>query len=215
LHSEEELDRTTSINGRPVVDITEDGMPRRLSISGFMAEDENVMSVIRGDNELVSRLGLTHSELASPLFEIFNLILRDLELARRGLVPHYDIATLLYDGREIAIDASASKGWQESIFLDGVRGYWSIRISRELSWGEQGYLRGHYPDKVEELTPLLSSIHFSEMAPFYITRYGFYEGHTDYRADPIAVALMFGLLSIEEIDTAVGHDLHGALTRHY
>jgi len=215
LHSEEELARATSITGRPVADITEEGRPGRASGAGFMAEDEDIIGLLRGDNELVSRLGLTHPDLAKPLFEVFNLILRDLELGRRGLVPRYNIATLLYDGHEIEIDASAAKGWQESIFSDEVQGYWSITISRELTWREKNFLRGRYPDKFEKLVPLLSSIHFGEMAPFYITRYGFYEGHTDYRADPVAIALMFGLLSIEEIDAVVDHDLYGALTRHY
>jgi hypothetical protein len=39
-----------------------------------------------------------------------------------------------------------------------------------------------------------------EMHPFYIWRYGFYEGHTAWRSDPIAIAFIFGLKSIEEIE---------------
>ena len=53
------------------------------------------------------------------------------------------------------------------------------------------------------------------MVPFYIQRYGFYEGYTSYRTDPIAVALIFGLLTLEEIDAAVGGDLPGVLDRHH
>jgi len=40
------------------------------------------------------------------------------------------------------------------------------------------------------------------MLPYYIMRYGFYEGHTDYRADPIAIAFIFGMRSLEEIEAA-------------
>lgn len=219
LHADEELERTTSITGRPVTDINAEAKPGNASISGFVAEDEELISVIRGDNELVTRLGLTHPQLAKPLFMIFNLVLRDLELARRGVVQPYNIAALLYDKRVIHIEASASKGWQESIFSDGVRGYWSITIRREPTFLEKRYLQGRYghlgPDKLKILTEKLTSIHFSEMAPFYIMRYGFYEGHTGYRADPMAIALLFRLSSIEEIDAAVNGDLYGALTRHY
>jgi hypothetical protein len=219
LHAEKELDRTNSITGRPVAEITADARPGRASAAGFVAEDEDVLAVIRGDNRTVARLGLIHPQLARPLFEVFNLILRELELFRRGRVPSYNIATLLYDNREIHLEASASKGWQESIFSDEVRGYWSIRVRREPTFGEKQYLQRHYghleADELAALTEMLTSIRMSEMVPFYVMRYGFYEGHTDYRADPLAIANLFRLASIEEIDEAAGGDLYRALTRHY
>jgi hypothetical protein len=219
LHSEAELDRTTSITGRPLADITRDARPGGASRAGFVAEDEEVLGVIRRDNRVVAGLGLTHPRLARPLFEVFNLILRDLDLYRRGLLPHHNISTLLYDRREIRIEASGGKGWQESIFSDNVQGYWSIRIRRSPTYMERQYLLRHYghldPDELSALTEMLTSIHTGEMAPFYITRYGFYEGHTAYRADPLAIAWLFGLASLEEIDAAADGDLYGALTRHY
>lgn len=219
LHSESDLDRTTTITGKAVSDITAEAKPGQASRTGFVAEDEDVLSVIRADNRLVERIGLTHAQLAQPLFEIFNLILRDLELYRRGVLPVNNIATVLYDQREIHIEADGGKGWQQSIFIDEVQGYWSIRIYREPTFAEQRYLSDHYGHlgkrQLAELTQSLTSIHTGEMVPFYITRYGFYEGHTDYRADPIAVTSLFGLLSIEEIDAATGGDLYGALVQHY
>jgi hypothetical protein len=44
-------------------------------------------------------------------------------------------------------------------------------------------------------------------------RYGFYEGHTDYRADPIAIAFIFGMRSLEQIEAAFDGRLYEALTR--
>jgi hypothetical protein len=219
LHAEAELDRTTSITGRRVERITADAQPGSASTAGFVAPGEDILGVIRGDNRIVARLGLTHPQLARPLFEVFNLILRDLELYRRGRLSPYNIATLLYDGREIHIEASAGKGWQESIFSDEVRGYWSIRVRREPTYEEEHYLRRRYghleAERLAALTRMLTSVHTGEMVPFYITRYGFYEGHTDYRADPVAIASLFGLASIEQIDAAVGGDLIELLTRQY
>jgi hypothetical protein len=219
LHAEAELDRTTTITGRDLAAITADARPGQASISGFVAEDEDVLTVIRGDNRLVRRLGLTHPQLARPLFKVVNLILRDLELYRRGRTSIYNITTLLYQEHEIHIDASAGKGWQESIFNDEVQGYWSIRIRREPTYMEKRYLEQRYgylgEDRLAALTKMLTSIHTGEMVPFYVQRYGFYEGHTDYRADPIAIANLFGLMSLEEIDRAVGGDLYEALTRLY
>ena len=175
--------------------------------------------MIRRDNRLVTHLGLTHPQLARPLFEVFNLILRDLELQRRGVFGPYNIATVFYGGHEIHIEASGGKGWQQSIFADEVQGYWEIRIWRQPTGAEERYLRdqyGHLPqEQFAELAEMLTSIHTGEMVPFYIQRYGFYEGHTDYRADPVAITNLFGLSSIEKIDTATGRDLYGALTRHH
>jgi hypothetical protein len=59
----------------------------------------------------------------------------------------------------------------------------------------------------------LGSVHTGEMAAYYITRYGFYEGHTDYRADPLALAFIFGLRSIQELEAAFPGALDATLAR--
>ena len=48
-----------------------------------------------------------------------------------------------------------------------------------------------------------------------IMRYGFYEGHTDYRADPIAVAWIFGLRSLEQIEATFEGNLYNILVQHF
>jgi hypothetical protein len=53
------------------------------------------------------------------------------------------------------------------------------------------------------------------MEPYYVMRYGFYEGHTDYRVDPIAIAFIFGLKRLEEIERAFPGELHKTLTSHF
>ena len=68
---------------------------------------------------------------------------------------------------------------------------------------------------MSELKRKLSGIQFSEMAPYYIMRYGFYEGHTEYRSDPIAIAYIFGLKSIEEIENVFQGNLYNTLTNHF
>jgi hypothetical protein len=68
---------------------------------------------------------------------------------------------------------------------------------------------------MDDLVEKLAHIHFSEMAPYYIMRYGFYEGHTDFRADPIAIAFIFGLKKLEEIETAFRGNLYEVLTDHF
>jgi hypothetical protein len=219
LHDEAELAGVAAITGRAVADITRDARPGRASRTGFLAADEELLAVIRSDNRLVAALGLTHPQLARPLFHVFNLILRDLELYRRGLVPARNIAGVLHDGHEIRIEASAGKGWQESVFADEVQGYWSIELRREPTWLERRHLERHHgrlgAAGLDELAGLLTTIRTGEMVPFYIMRYGFYEGRVPYRADPLAIACLFGLASLETIDAATGGDLPGTLTRHH
>ena len=45
-------------------------------------------------------------------------------------------------------------------------------------------------------------------------RYGFYESHTDYREGPLAIAFVFGLRRLEEIEAAFPGRLYEALTSH-
>jgi hypothetical protein len=68
LHSERELDRVTTITGRTLEEINRLARPGGLSQGGFIAAEEDVLAVIRGDNHLVRQMGLTHPELATPSF---------------------------------------------------------------------------------------------------------------------------------------------------
>ena len=61
----------------------------------------------------------------------------------------------------------------------------------------------------------LSSIRTGEMEPHYIMWYGFYEGHTEWRADPLAIAFIFGLRSLEELERAFPGKLYEVLTKHF
>jgi len=106
-----------------------------------------------------------------------------------------------------------------TIFNDGILGMFTIRIRRDLETHEEAFLRHKYgqmtADRFMELTRSLSQIRMGEMMAYYIQRYGFYEGHTGWRADPIAISFIFGLRTIEEIDRAFEGDLYEVLTAHH
>ncbi|MFO7692289.1 MAG: hypothetical protein R6V57_04290 [Vicinamibacterales bacterium] len=213
-HSDAELDRTRSITGRSLAEIHELALPGRLSDSGFIAEDEDVLSVLKGDNKLVASLGLTHAELARPLLHVCTLVgeLYPDSGAQHNLV-------VFYGGQQVSLEVSFSRGGQKSIFQDGLEGAWTIKIRRDLSEKERAFLDAAYgrlgaarrASMTERLTEMLTG----EMQPFYIYRYGFYEGHTAWRTDPVAISFMFGLRSIEQIEAAFGGQLDHVLTRHF
>jgi hypothetical protein len=216
LHSEKELMTTRTVTGRPVEDITETGRPEGISYAGFLAEDEDILGVLKADNLLVKKLGLTHPELARPLYHVWNLLLLDYDLGR---VSRFWRKKVLYNGKEVSVKAEGSRGFQESLFNDEIRGASQFDLRRELDEAERRFLDEKYShlsaSEMRQLTEALTSIHTSEMVPYLVMRYGFYEGHTPYRADPIAVALIFGLKSPEEIEAAFEGKLFEVLTQHH
>ncbi len=183
-----------------------------------MADDEDIISVIKGDNQLVKTMGLIHPQLAKPLFHIWNLILKETELGNWARF-YNAIKYIYYNGNMLNFRASGSKGWQISIFFDEVQGRYNIHVDRELNSEEEMYLEEKYSfmsnDEMAVLKDKLTHLDFSEMLPYYIMRYGFYEGHTDYRCNPVTIAFIFGLLSLEEIDNAFEGNLYNTLTNHY
>jgi hypothetical protein len=217
LHDEKALSSTQTITGRSVAEITSLGRPGRLSTAGFVADDEDIISVIVADNRLVERLGLTHQALAEPLSYVMNLLATDIGVVWAN--HSFDgLAGFSYNGMEIRIKGTATKGGQQSIFADGIEGALDLDIWRELTDREKRLLKTAYrslpEDRFTALVHGLSRIHTGEMEPQYITRYGFYEGHTEYRTDPLAIGLIFGLTTLEKIEAAFPGRLPHVLTEH-
>lgn len=214
LHSEKELNQTKTITGKSISEITQIGRPEAYSGAGFISYDEDIISVLKGDNRLVNMLGSTHRQIVKPLFHVFNVILTVKKDSERG-----NVKGIIYNNKKIYLKFWGSKGWQESIFNDEILGYWQIKIWRELDQEEKSFLSRKYSNltevKMAELIKKLSYIHTGEMVPYYIMRYGFYEGHTSYRADPIAIAFIFSLQSIQEIERAFEGKLYENLTNHF
>jgi hypothetical protein len=218
LHAEEELDIKELITGYNVNLINFIARPERFSWEGFIAEDEDILSVIKGDNRLVRSFGFTHPQMARPLFHMWNIILMEIELKNwKRFWDH--IVFIMYNGRKIMLEAEQSKGWQKSIFQDEIQGRFNLAVKTELTEKEKRFLK----EKYSHLTDLqfsilvnrLISLHYSEMLPYYIMRYGFYEGHTGYRGDPVAISFIFGLKQLEEIENLFTGNLYNVLTKHY
>lgn len=218
LHSPAELERTETITGKPIAEITRIGRPGMSSGIGFLAADEDILSVLQGDNELVKRLGLTHPDLARPLFHVWNMLLREFELGKLGRFKD-DIGSFWYGGREVHLRSERTKGFQESIFNDEIKGAFDIELWRELDTAELAFLDRAYAHlsaaERKATVGRLTRLRTGEMQPYYIMRYGFYEGHTAYRVDPIALAAVFGLKSLMEIEKVFGPELDKVLTRHW
>jgi len=218
LHSEDRLDNIATITGIPIKIINCTGRPNAYSTAGFMADDEDLISILKNDNKTVQKLGLTHPQLAKPLFQIWNLILKERELG--NLNPFYDnINRIYYKDHILNFRLIGSKGWQISIFMDEIQGKHNIHIDRKLTDKEEKFINEKYsflnPEKMKNLKYRLSNLDFSEMLPYYIMRYGFYEGHTDYRTDPVSIAFIFGLQSLEEIDKNIEGRLYNSLFDHF
>jgi hypothetical protein len=221
LHSQAELARILTITGRSLAEIDELGRPGGLSAEGFLARDEDVRSVLEGDNRLVAALGLTHPQLARPLFHVWNIVEADARARRWNMARHRweRCELLLYNGRQVRVEAHDTKGGQESIFDDSLEGAFWIEIRRPPTPDEEALLRRKYahltPERWSLLLERLSAMQTGEIEPHYVQWYGFYEGHTAWRVDPIAIAFVFGLRTLDEIEAAFPGRLDEALAAHF
>ena len=184
-----------------------------------MSQEEDIISVLKGDNRLAKKLGLTHPQLAKPLFHVWNIIRLVSYTSRSVGRSIEDIDYFLYNGRKIRLLRSGGRGWQDSIFNDEIRGMYQIEFYIELDKDEKAFLQEKYAnlsnEQMTNFLKMLSHIYTGEMVMFYIMRYGFYEGHTGYRTDPIAISFIFGLRSLEEIEKAFEGNLYKTLTEHF
>jgi len=152
------------------------------------------------------------------LFHVWNLLLRQYELGKLGRFKD-DVGSFWYQGREIHLRSERTKGFQESIFNDEIKGAFDIELRRELDAAERKFLAEAYAhlsaaDR-EAMMGRLTRLHTGEMEPYYIMRYGFYEGHTEYRVDPIALAVTFGLKPLTAIEQSFRGELDHVLTNHF
>ena len=206
LHAPEELASATAITGRSLAEIDRLGQPGQISTAGFLAAGERLVPVLTADDATVRALGLTHPELARPLHHLWNLILAEVShghsASRSKRIPFVH-----YGGLVVRLETGNSRGFQESLFEDEIIGNSQIWVERDPTPEELGLLRTSYPQLTDAerqtLVERLTRIHTGEMVAYYIQRYGFYEGHTDYRADPVALAWIFGLRSLQEIEEAM------------
>jgi hypothetical protein len=221
LHSVERLNNIQAITGRSLSKITELARPNGLSQAGFMAHDEHIIAVLKGDNQMVQSLGLKHPQLAKPLFHVLNMMDIDLSLNRWNMNHHRweNIQYFYYNQEKVYVEAEDTKGGQKSIFNDDIQGGFYIKLWRAFNSEEVQYLNEVYgylsESELNELKQKLRTINTGEIQPQYIMRYGFYEGHTFWRTDPIAISFIFGLKSLEELDKLFEKRLLEVLTCHF
>ena len=128
-----------------------------------------------------------------------------------------NVSAILSRGRTVKIVAGDTKGTQLSIFDDGLDGGFWIEIDTELTPAERAFLAARYgrleSRQMDVLIRLLTHMTTGEMEPHYVMWYGFYEGKAPWRVDPVAIASIFGLRTLEVIEAAFPGHLYDVLTR--
>ena len=143
----------------------------------------------------------------------------DLDLGRWDMSTHRwgNVTALVSHGRLVKLVAGDTKGGQFSIFADGLDGAFTIEIDTNLTDAEKAFLRRRYPRlevaAMDALVQSLTRIKTGEIQPHYVMWYGFYEGTTPWRTDPVALAFVFGLRTIEQIEAVFPGRLYEALMR--
>ncbi len=72
IHSFDQLNHLTHMNGVPISTIEERARPGKWSCSGFLDQNERLLDVMKKDWETVTSLGLTHVELAKYIDQLFS-----------------------------------------------------------------------------------------------------------------------------------------------
>jgi hypothetical protein len=103
-----------------------------------MAEDEDIISVLKGDNNLVRKLGLAHPQMAKPLYHIWIMIPQEIECGKLGRFS--GIQCFFHNGNKVTLRAESVKGLQISIFQDEIQGRFDIDVQRMLTDAERLFL---------------------------------------------------------------------------
>lgn len=163
VNSNEVIDRMTTLTAKPIEEIEWDARPGGLSSDGFLGEGERFKERLKTDNNFVRSRGFTHQQLAEPLFAVMNI------LDRIAATRFNDFT---YRGHHYGARYESYRGFQESLFNDNLQTDRDFTVTN-LETGKK--------------------LSFSPLVPYYIARYGFYEGNTPYRVEPAAIIDTFQL----------------------
>ena len=124
--------------------------------------------MLKGDNRLVNQLGLTHPQMAKPLFHVWNMMLKEIGMGR--LRRFSDIQHFYYNDGKVMMKGEGTKGWQNSIFQDEIQGKFDIRADRPLTSKEKALLKGWYPRLSEkQMAELEKNLAISVLARCFLT----------------------------------------------
>ena len=112
--------------------------------AGFMAGDEDIVSVLMGDNLLVSSMDLTHRDLSKALFHLWNTVLYMNDYDDQGTISSEGKDTLFYSGKKIWYSAPNCRGWQYSLFNDSIQGECHLELMVILSENERSFIEARY-----------------------------------------------------------------------
>ena len=172
-----------SINGLSVDEIETLMRPnnpdKRSATSGFLTVDQRLIDVLVEDNDYVTKLGLSHRELAIPLLQISNRAVSErnktnAELIEQGRFKELvDTVDFKHAGTNWRVKVVEHKGFQYSPFNDDTETKFDFVITNLDN--EQ-------------------TVKFSGLVPIMIERYGFYEGKgIPYRVEPARIIAALGL----------------------
>jgi hypothetical protein len=160
--------KLSEINGRSIAQLEADMRPKKVSSSGFLGADENLLDILTADNRyVVDELGLTHQELARHLHAM-GAIGDWQELHKKGG------AEFLYHGKRFKVRVEHTRGFVPSPFRDGTKSGSNATVTN-VETGKK--------------------MRYGLLVPYMVERYGFYEGKgTSYRLEPSAVVEVLDFL---------------------
>lgn len=190
MNTTEAILNTQEINGVHVAVLSTRMRPGSYSTAGFMGQKEDLRTIMATDNDTVLGFGTTHQALAKPLLETATMVDNclfadgpvDIKKAPGNVIQFFEGP----DAPRYFVSFDGWMGYQHSPFEDG------LLTSRDTT-----------------ITNLTSGhrLHFSNLLPHLIYRYGFYEGEgTSYRLSPQAITEAVSELRLPEFQETMKND---------
>lgn len=200
----------------PVFDPNDPNTSARSSVIGMRRDGQSSQELMLQDNQTVSGLGLSHQQIATPLFAA----MREFERRRRDVLPmgespvpvpfEYEGRHYLIEGRDMDTrgsirNAGNPRGLSRLLLRNSAihsryyeRRHFHARLSGWVDGSEMTQGSPFNDELFTNYTFTIRSVDTNELlagdglTPHMIYRYGFYQGG-DFRMDPTTIARFFRL----------------------
>ncbi len=169
----DEIENKKTANGQSV-DLVEQRMRKR----GYLSQEENLVDILRQDQQIVNRIGLTHAEIVQPL-QATKVECGERAIRKPITLEDNSNFDFTFKGKEFEVKFAVSRGITTDPFLD-------VSKNKKHDW----FNTGIYTIKDKSTG---ESLVFSPIQVSLIGKYGFYRGEDSCYLSPLEIVNFFVL----------------------
>jgi hypothetical protein len=178
----------TQLTSKEIMFVEDYMRPNKMSKSGFLAPDENLMDVYIKDKKTLDKYNISFDEM----HEVLKYFLNETSIEFKGIdqahknIPRFPVGVSRY-GKKYLASITYYMGFQECPFEE-IRDYHDCKQGKgTCDITIYNVLNG-------------TEVKFSELHLHLVKYHNFFEGSTEYRLDPIDAIRCFEMADVEEVD---------------